>query len=61
MIVKGKITPDQFYVFKPTLKQGFKPIIVKNLGRKTKKYIFDKNGGLKEVDSSESKRIKVFF
>ncbi len=49
MIVKGKITPDEFYVFKPTLKQGFKPIIVKNLGRKTKKYIYLKAGGLKEV------------
>jgi len=40
MIVKGKITPDEFYVFKPTLKKGFKSIIIKNLGRKTKKYIY---------------------
>jgi len=40
MIVKGKITPDEFYIFKPTLKKGFKSIIVKNLGRKTKKYIY---------------------
>jgi len=52
MIVKGKITPDQFYVFKPTLKQGYKPIIVKNLGRKTKKYLFSSLGGLKEVKVS---------
>jgi len=49
MIVKGKITPDEFYVFKPTLKKGFKSIIVKNLGRKTKKYIYAKKGGLKEI------------
>ena len=49
MIVKGKITPDEFYVFKPTLKQGYKSIIVKNLGRKAKKYVFNKKGGLKEV------------
>ena len=49
MIVKGKITPDQFCVFKPTLKQGYKPIIVKNLGRKTRKFIFARQGGLKEV------------
>jgi len=40
MIVKGKITPDEFYVFEPTLKQGFKSIIVKNLGRKGRKYIY---------------------
>lgn len=49
LIVKGRITSDQFYVFKPTLKQGFKSIIVKNLGRKEKKYIYAKAGGLKEV------------
>jgi pyruvate,water dikinase len=49
MIVQGRVTPDEFYVFKPTLKDGFKPIIVKNLGRKDRKYIYSKKGGLKEV------------
>jgi len=58
MIVKGKITPDQFYVFKPTLKQGYRPIIVKNLGRKNKKYIFAKNGGLEEADVSPKNQLK---
>ncbi|MFH1451269.1 MAG: phosphoenolpyruvate synthase [bacterium] len=57
MIVKGRITPDQFYVFKPTLKQGFKPIIVKNLGRKTKKYIF-KQTGLKEVSINKKDQLR---
>ena len=49
MIVKGKITPDRFYVFKPTMDKKHKPIIVKDLGRKDKKYIFSKKEGLKEV------------
>lgn len=49
MIVQGKITPDEFYVFKPTLKEGYKSIILKNLGKKTRKYIFSDKGGLKEV------------
>ncbi|MFH1509672.1 MAG: phosphoenolpyruvate synthase [Candidatus Nealsonbacteria bacterium] len=52
MIVKGKITPDQFSVFKPTLKKNYKSIISKNLGRKAKKYIFERDGGLKEVGVS---------
>ncbi len=52
MIVKGKITPDEFYVFKPTLKQGYKSIISKNLGRKTNKYIYGKDSGLKEIKVS---------
>ena len=43
LIVKGQITPDEFYVFKPTLKKGFQSIIVKNLGRK-KKNIFTRKG-----------------
>lgn len=60
MIVKGRITPDQFYVFKPTLRQpqGYKPIIVKNLGRKNKKYIFSKRGGLEEAAVSSDKQLK---
>ena len=60
MIVKGKITPDQFYVFKPTLRQaqGYRPIIVKNLGRKNKKYIFAKNGGLEEADVSTENQLR---
>jgi pyruvate,water dikinase len=56
MIVKGKITPDQFTVFKPTLAQGYKPIIIKTLGRKNNKYIFNKDGGLKEVAVSSVDR-----
>ncbi|KPJ56938.1 phosphoenolpyruvate synthase [Parcubacteria bacterium DG_74_2] len=58
MIVKGKITPDEFYVFKPTLKQGFKSIIVKNLGRKTKKYIYQKSGGLKEINVPKKDKLR---
>ncbi len=59
LIVKGKITPDEFYVFKPTLKKGYKSIIVKNLGRKTKKYVYGKGGGLKEVNVSAKDQLKL--
>ncbi len=59
LIVKGKITPDEFYVFKPTLKKGYKSIIVKNLGRKTKKYIYGKSGGLKEVNVSAKDQLRL--
>jgi len=58
LIVKGKITPDEFYVFKPTLKKGYKSIIIKNLGRKTKKYIYNKEGGLKEAAVSQKQKIR---
>jgi pyruvate,water dikinase len=57
LIVKGRITPDEFFVFKPTLKQGYKSIIVKNLGRKNKKLIFKTGGGLKEETVSKNKHL----
>jgi pyruvate, water dikinase len=39
-VVQGIVNPDEFYVFKPTLKQGFKPILQKKLGSKEIKMIY---------------------
>ncbi len=57
MIVQGSITPDEFYVFKPTLKKGFPAIIRKDLGRKTKQFVYKKQGGLKEKKVPEKKAL----
>jgi len=43
-VVQGAVNPDEFYVFKPTLKQGFKPIIHKEIGEKAIKMIYTQNG-----------------
>lgn len=43
-VVQGAVNPDEFYVFKPTLKKGFKPIISKKLGSKEIKMIYTKDG-----------------
>ncbi|PIX03249.1 phosphoenolpyruvate synthase [bacterium (Candidatus Gribaldobacteria) CG_4_8_14_3_um_filter_42_11] len=61
MIVKGHITPDEFIVFKPCLKDGFRSIVVKNLGQKKRKYIFRSTGGLKEapVTMNEQKKFSL--
>src|SRR3989344_3464881 len=37
-IVQGRITPDEFYVFKPSLKQGYPAIIKKDLGEGRQKF-----------------------
>ncbi len=42
-VVQGAVNPDEFYVFKPTLKQGYKPLIDKRLGDKATKIIYTKN------------------
>jgi pyruvate,water dikinase len=39
-IVQGKVNPDEFYVFKPTLKKNFNPILSKTLGNKNIKMIY---------------------
>ncbi|MEA3453272.1 MAG: phosphoenolpyruvate synthase [Patescibacteria group bacterium] len=58
LIVKGQITPDEFFVFKPTLAEGYKSIIVKNLSKKTNKLVYKKNGGLKEVSVNKNQQLK---
>lgn len=44
-VVQGTVTPDEYCVFKPTLKSGFKPILQKRVGSKEFKLIFDIGGG----------------
>ena len=43
-IVQGAVNPDEFIVFKPTLKQNKKPIISKVLGEKAIRMIYDTQG-----------------
>ena len=42
-VVQGAVNPDEFYVFKPTLKEGYRPIISKRLGLKQKRMIYTNN------------------
>jgi len=55
-IVKGKVVPDQFYIFKEGLKQGKKSIISRTLGSKESKLIFDKGNGTKHAQVKQSDR-----
>lgn len=40
-IVQGAVNPDEYLVFKPTLKEGFRPILGKRLGNKRIKMVYD--------------------
>jgi pyruvate,water dikinase len=58
-VVQGAVNPDEFYVFKPTYKEGFRPIIRKTLGDKKIKMIYGtgKEKALtKNVDVPETDR-----
>jgi len=43
-VVQGAVNPDEYYVYKPTLKQGFRPILHKIAGSKEFKLIYDIGG-----------------
>jgi len=58
-IVQGTVNPDQFYVFKPTLKLGKQAIIDKILGAKDKKLIYPVRKSLsKGVYSKEMEKTR---
>jgi pyruvate,water dikinase len=44
-VVQGSVNPDEFTVFKPTLRAGYRPILQKRLGTKESKLVYDVGGG----------------
>ncbi len=45
-VVGGTVNPDEFYVFKPTLEQGKRPILKRQLGTKHQKMVYAAPGSL---------------
>ena len=43
MIVQGSVSPDEYIVFKPTLKEGFASIIERKLGNKDRMMVYGDN------------------
>lgn len=71
MVVQGKVEPDEYYVYKPTLKEGtqvngdtytfkYRPIIGKSRGHKEDKMIYSLEGSdpVREVPVAEEDRKK---
>ncbi|AIL32681.1 phosphoenolpyruvate synthase [Basilea psittacipulmonis] len=64
-VVQGAVNPDEFYVFKPTLKAGKYPIISRSMGSKLVKMIFnddpDAHESVKDVsvDISDRNRFSI--
>jgi len=47
-VVQGAVNPDEYYVFKPTLKEGKRPIVSKKTGSKEIKMIYDNDPNSEE-------------
>jgi pyruvate,water dikinase len=60
-IVQGSVNPDEYIVFKTTLKQGFRPILSKTIGTKESKLIYDIGGSksTKNVPVPPSERTQL--
>jgi pyruvate, water dikinase len=40
-VVQGSVNPDEYTVFKPTMRQGFRPLLQRRLGSKEMKLVYD--------------------
>ena len=61
-VVQGAVNPDEFYVFKPTLKKGFQPLLRKALGEKKIKMIYGRGSSkvlTRNIDVPDAER-RVF-
>lgn len=54
-VVQGVVTPDEWIVFKPTLKQGYQPIVGRTIGTKEVRLVY---GGGNRTTQSEATPIK---
>ncbi|MBI2139864.1 phosphoenolpyruvate synthase [Candidatus Woesearchaeota archaeon] len=53
-IVQGRVDPDEFYVHKPTLRKGFKPIISKTLGSKKLRMVYAQEGARETIRNTDT-------
>lgn len=49
-VVQGVVNPDEYVVFKPTLTQGFRPILDKRLGSKEIKMVYNIGGSKRTIN-----------
>ncbi|MGB9939362.1 phosphoenolpyruvate synthase [Methanosarcina sp.] len=60
-IVQGQVNPDEFYVFKPTFRQGYRPIVKKKVGSKEIKMIYGRGDSkvlTRNVEVPEADRLR---
>ena len=57
-VVKGRVNPDEYWVHKPTLARGFRPILRRDLGSKELKIVYAPGGesGTRETPCSSEER-----
>ncbi len=60
-VVQGAVNPDEYVVFKPTLKAGYRPILKKRIGTKELKMVYDLEGSKLTKNVSVPKKAREKF
>lgn len=58
-VVKGRVDPDEFLVFKTTLKIGHRPILKRSVGAKQERLVYAESGGTRAVPVSARDRARL--
>jgi pyruvate, water dikinase len=62
-VVQGSVNPDEYYVYKPALRDGRYPIIRRNIGSKAQKLVYSAEAGRRvemvDVPESEARRFSL--
>jgi len=57
-VVQGAVNPDEFYLFKPNLRDGKPAVLRRTLGSKASRMVFAEDGGVTTEDTPEELRQK---
>jgi len=55
-IVQGQVVPDQFYVHKDTLREGYRPLLWKTIGSKEQRMVYGESGTVLEPVPEELRK-----
>ena len=60
-VVQGSVVPDQYTVFKPLLRDAYRPIVQKQLGEKAKKLVYAAGGTKQTVSHATTEKERRTF
>ncbi len=55
-VVQGAVNPDEYLIFKPTLEQGFAPIVSQRLGSKAIRMVYGEHGSTRNLEVPPEER-----
>ena len=60
-VVQGRVNPDEYWVHKPTLLQGFRPVLRRERGEKAVELVYAEGGSARVVERSVGRARRDHF